>query len=63
MKLKILQLTLAQSGKHQSSRNEETFLMKLFCLYSLHKQYKNDNIANFVYLREFNSKEIVWSIF
>ena len=27
-----------------------TFLLKLICS-SLHKQYKNDNIANFVYLR------------
>ena len=65
MKLNIYQLTLAklaQLDRHQSGSQDIQvqsllevpfllFLLKLHCI-SLRKQYENDNIANFVYLRE-----------
>ena len=61
VKLNIPQLIfakLAQSGRHEARGPrvlgsqvqyllKVTFLLKLFC-FSLHKQYKNDDIANFL---------------
>ena len=74
MNLNIPQLTLAkltEPGRHKSvhtggpsvlgsqveSLQDVPFILKLICS-SLHKQYKNDNIANFVYLQE-NANTIV----
>ena len=62
MKLNTSQLTLgklAQLSRHKSGSQDipgpiltgATSLLKLYSS-SLRKQYKNDNIANFVYLRE-----------